>query len=211
MLSPVSSPPALTGRPRILQVARAQLFARGYGALTMDDLALELGMSKKTLYQHFAGKEQLVRAAIEEFAREVRTEADAIISDRSLTFAEKLRGFTGGMLQRLGQLSPLLLRDLERFAPALHELVFELRRKNIPHIFGRLIEQGQLTGKVRDDVDPGFAAQFLLHAMQGLMHPQSLQHLRLAPHETFERAINLFFGGLLTPAGRKDYEKSFGR
>lgn len=206
-----STSPLISGRRRIVQAARAQLFVRGYGALTMDELALELGMSKKTLYRHFAGKEELVRAAIEEFAREVRTEADAIIGERGLTFAEKLRGCTGGILQRLGQLSPHLLRDLQRFAPALHALTFELRRKNIPHIFGRLIEQGQLTGKVRDDIDPGFAAEFLLHAMQGLMHPDNLAHLRLAPPETFERAMNLFFGGLLTPAGRKDYEKLFPR
>ncbi|MBA4135972.1 MAG: hypothetical protein C0518_01495 [Opitutus sp.] len=199
------------GRRRILRAARAQLFARGYSALTMDDLAVELGMSKKTLYQHFDGKEELVRTAIEEFAREVRTEADAILSDRRLTFAEKLRGFTGGMLQRLGQLSPHLFRDLQRFAPALHDLISDLRRKNIPYIFGRLIEQGQLSGKVRPDLDPQFAGEFLLHAMQGLMQPANLEHLRLAPHETFERAMNLFFGGLLTPAGRKDYEKLFGR
>ncbi|MBA3848513.1 MAG: hypothetical protein C0502_00775 [Opitutus sp.] len=207
------SPPiaAPSGRDRIVQAARAQLFLRGYSALTMDELAVDLGMSKKTLYQHFAGKEELVRAAIEAFAREVRTEADRILSDRRLTFAEKLRGLTGGLLQRLSQLSPHLFRDLQRFAPVLHELVLELRRKNIPLIFGRLIEQGQANGKVRDDIDPGFAAEFLLHAMQGLMQPQSLDHLRLAPHETFERAMNLFFGGLLTPAGRKDYEKLFGR
>jgi AcrR family transcriptional regulator len=201
----------VSGRDRIVQAARAQLFLRGYSALTMDELAVELGMSKKTLYQHFAGKEELVRAAIEAFAREIRAEAEQILSDRHLTFAEKLRGLTGGLLQRLSQLSPHLFRDLQRFAPALHDLVLELRRKNIPVIFGRLIEQGQLSGKVRDDIDPGFAAEFLLHAMQGLMQPQNLEHLRLAPHETFERAMNLFFGGLLTPAGRKDYEKLFGR
>lgn len=210
-MKPAATLPAEAPRPRILHAVRTELFLRGYSALTMDDLAVELGMSKKTLYQHFPSKEHLVRAAIEQFAREIRTEAEQILSDRHLTFAEKLRGLTGGLLQRLAQLSPHLFRDLQRFAPALHELVVSLRRKNIPLIFGRLIEQGQLGGQVRDDIDPGFAAEFLLHAMQGLMQPQNLEHLRLAPHETFERAINLFFGGLLTPAGRKDYEKLFGR
>ncbi len=203
--------PTESSRARILRAVRTELFSRGYSALTMDDLAVELGMSKKTLYQHFPGKEDLVRAAIEEFAREIRAEAEQILSDRHLTFAEKLRGLTGGLLQRLSPLSPHLFRDLQRFAPALHDLVVSLRRKNIPHIFGRLIEEGQLSGKVRDDIDPGFAAEFLLHAMQGLMQPQNLAHLRLAPHQTFERAMNLFFGGLLTPAGRKEHEKLFAR
>jgi AcrR family transcriptional regulator len=204
-VSPATPAPAA----RILRAAREHLFAHGYSAWTMDDLAEELGMSKKTLYQHFPGKEQLVREVLEGFAGEVRAEADAVIGDPRLTFAEKLRGFTGGMLERLARLTPHLLRDLQRCAPELHDLTFELRRRNLPHIFGRLLEQGQTNGKVRDGVDAQFAAEFLLHAMQGVMHPANLEHLRLRPHEAFEKAMNLYFGGLLTPAGRKDYEKLF--
>lgn len=204
---PVAAPEAPTDR--IVRAARAQLFAHGYSSWTMDDLAAELGMSKKTLYQHFPGKEELVRAALEQFIGEVRTEADIILSDRTLSFAEKLRGFTGGMHQRLSQLTQHILRDLQRTAPSLHEYIYEMRRKNVPYIFGRLLEQGQLSGKVRPDLDAPFAAEFLLHAMQGIMSPASLEHLHLAPHQAFEKAMSLYFGGLLTPAGRKDYEKSF--
>jgi len=203
--------PAADARARIVRHARTHLFAHGYSSWTMDDLATELGMSKKTLYQHFPTKEDLGRAALEQFAAGVRAEADAIIADRNLTFAEKLRGFTGGMHQRLSQLTPHILRDLQRSAPALHDFTFEMRRKNVPYIFGRLIEQGQLTGKVRPEIDAPFAAEFLLHAMQGIMQPATLEHLHLAPHQAFEKAMNLYFGGLLTPAGRKDYEKSFPR
>jgi len=204
-------PPSVDSSPRarILATARLALFTRGYSPLTMDELAAELGMSKKTLYQHFPTKEQLIGAALDQFAAEVRADADQLLADRRLTFAEKLHGFTGGMLQRLGQLQPHVLRDLQRFAPALHAQAIELRRRNLPYIFGRLLEQGQLAGKVRDDLDTDFAAQFLMHAMQGLMLPENLEHLRLAPHEAFARAMNVFFGGLLTPAGRKDYEKLF--
>lgn len=206
---PAAAPLPGDATARIVRTARAQLFAHGYSTWTMDNLATELGMSKKTLYQHFPGKEELVHAALELFAAEVRAEADAIIANRSLTFAEKLRGFTGGMHQRLSQLTPHVMRDLQRFAPRLHEFTFELRRRNMPYIFGRLLEQGQLTGKVRPEIDAPFAAEFLLHAMQGIMHPATLEHLHLAPPQAFEKAMSLYFGGLLTPAGRKDYEKSF--
>jgi AcrR family transcriptional regulator len=50
---------------RILKAAREQLFTHGYHALTMDGLAHELGMRKKTLYAHFAGKDEIVAAIIE--------------------------------------------------------------------------------------------------------------------------------------------------
>lgn len=210
---PLSPPAAETDATvaRILRQARAHFFVHGYCQCTMDDLATELGMSKKTLYVHFTGKEEIMRAVLEQLGAEIRADADALLANRHLGFAEKLRGFAEGMVQRLAQLNPRTVRDLQRFAPELYELTVEMRRKNIPYVFGRFIEEGQLAGKVRPDVDPTFAVEFFLQAMQGLIQPATLEHLRLAPRDLVPRAIDLFFGGLLTPAGRKEHEKLFAR
>lgn len=196
---------------RILRQAREHFFVHGYCACTMDDLAAELGMSKKTLYVHFPGKESIMRAVLDQLGREVRADAEELLANRQLGFSEKLRGFAEGMVQRLALLNPRTLRDLQRFAPELYALTVELRQKNIPYIFGRFIEEGKLTGKVRDDVDAAFAVEFFLQAMIGLIHPATLDRLNLAPREVLPRAIDLFFGGLLTPAGRKEHEKLFAR
>lgn len=202
--APPSSDPAVA---RILLQARHHFFVHGYCACTMDDLAAELGMSKKTLYVHFSSKEALMRAVIEQLGREVRADAEALLANRHLGYSEKVRGFAEGMVQRLALLNPRTLRDLQRFAPEIYQLTVEMRQKNIPYIFGRFIEEGQLTGKVRTDLNPAFAVEFFLQAMQGLIQPATLDHLGLAPRDVLPRAIDLFFGGLLTPAGRKDYEK----
>jgi AcrR family transcriptional regulator len=196
---------------RIVRQAREHFFAHGYCSCTMDDLAAELGMSKKTLYVHFAGKEALMRAVIDDLGREVRDSADALFANRRLNFAEKLRGFAEGMMQRLGRLNPRTMRDLQRFAPELHQQLSEMREKNIPYVFGRFIEEGQRAGMVRKDLDPAFAVQFFLQAMHGLIQPAAMDRLHLTPRELLPRAIELFFGGLLTPAGRKEHEKLFAR
>ena len=206
------SPSATAENPvvtRIVRQARAHFFAHGYCQCTMDELAAELGMSKKTLYVHFAGKEALMRAVIEDLGREIRAEAEELFANRQLNFAEKLRGFAEGMVQRLAQLNPRTLRDLERFAPELHQLMMEMRQKNIPYVFGRFIEEGQLSGMVRTDISPVFASEFYLQAMQGLIQPATLDRLKMAPRDILPRAIDLFFGGFLTPAGRKEHEKLF--
>lgn len=204
--SPTVAPSAL--RDRILQTARVQFFAYGYTALTMDELAAELGVSKKTLYVHFPSKDQLVGEILQMFMGEIRTSADTLFSDRSLSFTVKLRRFSESMVKRL-QLNPHIFRDLQRAAPNMYQQVEELRHHNIPLIFGRLIRDGQAAGMVRSDIDPAFAVEFWRPAIQSLMHPDSLERLKLTPDEIFSRATQLFFGGLLTPAGRKDYEKNF--
>lgn len=215
MMSPPSPLPSVDSADpavaRILRLAREHFFAHGYCACTMDDLAAELGMSKKTLYVHFSGKEEIMRAVLVQLGAEVRADAEALLANRQLGYSEKLRGFAAGMVQRLALLNPRTLRDLQRFAPGLYALTVELRQKNIPYIFGRFIEEGKLAGKVRDDVDTAFAVEFFLQSMQGLIQPATLDRLGLAPRDLLPRAIDLFFGGLLTSAGRKEHEKLFAR
>ncbi len=196
---------------RILGQARADFLTRGYSAVTMDAIANELGISKKTLYQNFSSKDALIRDVILGLSREIRAEADALLRHRRLNFAEKLRGFAEGLAQRLHTVTPHAVRDIQRFAPHLHALLNEVRQRDIPYIFGRFVEQGQLTGMVRDDIHPDFTIHFYLHALQGLLQPTSLEQLKLTPTEVYTRAIDLFFGGLLTPTGRKEHEKLFPR
>src|SRR6478736_4386344 len=168
--APLSAPAVA----RIVRQAREHLFAHGYCQCTMDELAAELGMSKKTLYTHFSSKDDIVRAVLEQLGAEVRAEADALFADRALTFAEKLRGFAEGMFDRLSRLNPRTPRELQRYAPHLHQLLVDIRQRNIPYVFGRFIEEGKLAGKVRDDVDAAFAVEFFLAAMQGLLDRKSV-------------------------------------
>jgi AcrR family transcriptional regulator len=198
-------------RTRILRQARTQFFAQGYSAFNMADLATELGMSKKTLYVHFRSKHAIVRAVIDGFAAGIRAEAEAALCNPRLTFAEKLRGFAQGVIERMAACNHTVMRDLQRFAPDLHRHIEQMRSRNIPYIFGRFIEEGLLSGAVRADVNPAFAVEFLLHAIQGMMQPAVIQRLHLHPPDVFENSLNLFFSGLLTPAGRKEYEKLFPR
>ena len=200
--------PVLT---RIVRQARAHFFEHGYSQCTMDELAAELGMSKKTLYVHFPSKAALMAAVIDDLSREIRASADALFGNRQLNFAEKLRGFAEGMVERLTKTNPRLLRDLQRFAPDLYRKVAEMRERNIPYVFGRFIEEGQIAGMVRPDIDTAFAVQFFLQAMHGLVQPATMERLGLTPRDIAPRAIGLFFGGLLTPAGRQEHEKLFPR
>jgi AcrR family transcriptional regulator len=202
---PAPAAPAPT--ERIVAAARAHLFTYGYSALRMDDLAAELGMSKKTLYVHFASKDALVGAILSDFVAEVRSSADALFADKSLGFPAKLHRFTEAMVQRFARMDAHVFRDLQRSAPHIYRKIEELRHENVPHVFGQIIRQGQKAGMIRADVDPRFAIEFWRPAVQSLMHPDTLERLGLRVDQVFAQAIDLFFGGLLTPAGRKDYEK----
>ncbi|MDB6094908.1 MAG: transcriptional regulator, TetR family [Verrucomicrobia bacterium] len=194
---------------RILAAAQRHFFAYGYNAVTMDDLAHELGMSKKTLYRHFPGKDAILATIIEGIGRQIRLELDAVLDNPRISFSQKLRAMIGVIVPRLALMSPTLLRELQRYAPRIFQRIDELRQRNIPYVFGRLFREGIADGSVHPALDPDFAAQFWLQAIRGLSHPDVLATTRLTPAHTLEKALDLFAGGLLTRAGRKDYEKLF--
>jgi len=209
-LSPTLEDPASDpANARILEAARRHLFAYGYCALTMDDLAHELGMSKKTLYLHFPGKDAIIGTIIEEIGRTIRHELEIILAQPKLPFSQKLRAVVDIIIPRLALTSPAMLRELQRYAPKIYQLLDELRQKNIPSVFGRLFRAGISEGALHPDLDPDFAAQFWLQAIRGLVHPDTLAITHLSPKQTLEKALELFTHGILTPAGRKEYEKQF--
>jgi hypothetical protein len=115
------------------------------------------------------------------------------------------------MTARISRVSPHMLRDLQRYSPSTYEQIESFRRKIIPHHFGRLIREGIAAGKIRSDIDPDFAAQFWLQAIRGLIQPDVLDRTQLTPKQTLQKGVNLFFTGLLTPEGRKDYENHSSR
>lgn len=192
---------------RILEAARERIFRAGLRALTMDDLAGDLGISKKTLYVHFPGKDAIAEKIVEFIGRTMRKRFDEILDNKSLSFSEKMCAISELIGNTLSKVNPTLLRDLQRDTPALYQKIDELRKKNIPYVFGRLLREGQATGLVRSDFDIPFATEFWLQAIRGLIHPETLERTQLSPKQTLNKAIAIFLGGVLSPTGRKDYEK----
>jgi len=207
--SPLELSVADPANTRILEAASRHLFAYGYCALTMDDLAHELGMSKKTLYLHFPGKDAIISTIIDEIGRTIRHELEMVLNQPKLPFSQKLRAVVDIIVPRLALASPAMLRELQRYAPKIYQLLDELRKKNIPSVFGRLFRAGISEGSLHPDLDPDFAAQFWLQAIRGLVHPDTLAITHLSPKQTLEKALELFTHGILTPTGRKEYEKQF--
>ena len=192
---------------RILRAARRLLFESSYSGLTMEALAHEIGMSKKTIYAHFASKDAIIEAILDRTGAMILEEADALLRDPELGFTRKLRGVLEMIGTHLGRLSPAFLRDLERFAPRHARRIDELRGRNVPRVFGAVLRLGVEEGMIRPDVDLAFAVEFWIQALNGLMHPDSLARTGLLPRLVLEKAMELFFLGLLTQEGRDDFSR----
>ena len=193
---------------RILATARGILLSENYSGLTMDGLAYALGMSKKTLYAHFASKDAIVSAIIQTAGATIRRRAQEVMEAPGEEFTPKLRAVLTIVGSYIGSMSPRFLADLQRFAPHLVDEIDALKERNIPLVFGRMLEIGVARGMVRADIYRRFLIEYWLQVIKGVHQPDLLARTGLTPKQAFEKALDLFFQGVLTAAGRADSDRS---
>jgi AcrR family transcriptional regulator len=189
-------------RQRILAAAETLFFTHGFSRVTMDDLARELGMSKKTLYAHFAGKEDLFRAVADGFFDQARAELTAIMADDQVGFPERVRRFLTVAAGRARRLQVPALHDIKRTAPHLLTYLLERRRQTLAAHFGVLIQAGVAAGMIRADLHPGLVQRMALTIIEHVAVPETLLDLSLTPAEAFHTISSVLFEGMLTAEAR---------
>lgn len=193
---------------RILRAARDLLLRDYYSGLRMDALAFELGMSKKTLYAHFESKDAIVAAIFEATGQTIRRRVSAVLSQPGGRFLRQLGAVLTILSGYFGTMTPGFLQDLQRFAPELYRQLDAIKERNIPLLFSQVLQIGVSQGAVRDDLLVPLVVEIWLQIIKGVHEPAALARTGLTPRQAFDKALDLFLRGLLTPQGRTQLERS---
>jgi AcrR family transcriptional regulator len=192
---------------RIITAARRHFFAHGFRSVTMDDVAEELGMSKKTLYASFPSKTDLLRAVLLDKFRSVEADLHRITFERSSDVLATLRELLACMQHHTGEIQPPFVRDIRRESPEIFKLVERRRRDVIQRYFGKIFDQGRRAGVFRSDIPTRLMIEILLGATEAIMNPPKLAELRLTPKAGYMTIITVVLEGLLTEKGRTKEDK----
>ena len=175
---------------RIVTAARRHFFAHGFRGVTMDDLAEELGMSKKTLYASFPSKLDLLRAVLLDKFRSVEVDLDRVMSAAAKDdVLATLHQLLACMQRHTEEIQPPFVRDIRRETPEMFQLVQSRRRDLIQRYFGRIFEDGRRAG-------------MLIGVTEAIVNPPKLAELGLTPTTGYMSIMTVIFEGLLTDKGR---------
>ncbi len=189
-------------RQRIVDAARAHFFSHGFRSVTMDDLANELGISKKTLYAHFPGKVDLLEAVLaDKFASVESTLKDAARAHPG-DFSAALHDLLANARRELDEIKPPFVRDIRQKAPHVFKVIERRRGALFERYFGKLLVDGQRAGMVRKDVPTNLMIEILLAMVQAIMNPAKMEELGMVPKEGFAGIIKIVLEGALTTKGR---------
>lgn len=199
---------------KILDVSYKLFLKQGYKNTTMDDIAQELAMSKKTLYKHFEGKMELLAAAFEQLKTRLTIKVETLVDNRHIPFTAKLKSMLTVIANDLAPINPVLLQDLREHAPEIWKELQDYIRESAFLRFQKLIQEGIEKGYVSANVNKSLIVLIYASAIQNLIDPLFLaqfpkeikENLNLNTADIFDQVINLIYQGILTDEARKELQ-----
>ncbi|MGN7720106.1 TetR/AcrR family transcriptional regulator [Chitinophaga sp. 22620] len=144
---------------RILDTAFNLFRQYGTRSITMDDIAIKMGISKKTLYAHFADKSDLVVNVI---SRHLKLMQDQCIESRnnSKDAVEELFLVMKMLEEKLRNMNPVVMMDLQKFHAKAFQLFEEHKNVFLMQTIRENLERGIREGLYRPDLDIDILSHF---------------------------------------------------
>ena len=193
-------------KEKIFSACQDRFVREGFASISVDEIATDLAMSKKTFYKHFASKEDLVQQIMERFMGTIRSHVEhTLLSDKSAI--EKLSEVFTMIATNASRLAPAFGRDIQRRLPHLWKHIEDFRRQRISDVFTRLNRQGVEEGTMRAEMNERLFLMCILAAIDRIMQPEVLANESFSVGGAIQEIIGIFFKGALTQKGREQFEQ----
>jgi len=184
-----------------------QTFRRnGVRAVSMDDLAQALGVSKKTLYKYCRDKADLVLQVFDRMC----TRQDAQICALSESGENAIDGVISTMEYVQGELRdmhPSMLFDLQKYYPAAMQRLEQHKQENMEGYLLRNIERGQQEGFYRKDFDAKLISRLHMAMVQTMTNPATIEEFGRPLSELQQELHAYHLRGIATEEGMAYYHQ----
>ncbi len=191
-------------RGELLDRGMVLFFNEGIGSFTMESLAAKLGVSKRTLYKYYPGKELFIDAAAQRMLDRVRERIEAHLEAEG-EFPRRVKGFFQIVQDTLQPAARLLIRDVMTTAPWLWEKIARYRHDRIFSMLERILEEGRAQGYIRSDLDPRLITPLFIGMIEQVAQPSFLLNLPFGVSELIDAIVAILLGGILSEAGRQKF------
>lgn len=146
-------------RKKVLDTAFKLYMKFGVKSVSMDDISTELGISKKTLYQHIKNKDDLVRQVISKYIDDDNKEIIKIVQQSNNAIDEMI-AIARHTLIFLRKMKPSLIYDLKKYYRDSWKIIDEKHFQQIKSIIKQNLIRGIKEGLYRQEINPNIIATF---------------------------------------------------
>jgi AcrR family transcriptional regulator len=191
---------------KILKTALSLFFKYGIKHVTMDDIAKELGISKKTIYQFYKEKDDLINQLMQIELKNQRCGFEDVSQNANDALHEILL-ISEQMTHMLQGVNPVFFKELQKFYPNAYSKYSAFKDEFARKHLHDNIMRGMADGVYRADLDVDFAADLRLSQIDMLFFGSYFNFEKLSFVKTNQNLLDCFVYGICTLKGHKQYNK----
>ena len=180
----------------------------GIKSVTMDDVAHQLGVSKKTIYEFFSDKEDLVRQVLM-FEHDHACGFLNAIADNKFNAIEKLFEVYKMISMMFTGHNPSMEYDIRKYYPTLFLKIRELKRKQMFESVFNNLNQGKKEGLYRRELNSKIIAKLHVFRTESLFDTDMFTQEELSSFIMFHEIFVYHLNGILSHEGRSFFETNF--
>jgi AcrR family transcriptional regulator len=190
----------------ILNEANKLFFDKGYKKVTVDEIAANLSISKKTIYKHYESKQDLLERTFDNWKLKLSSEINDILDRVDMTFITKLKEMMSHIGVAMGRLNSDLIIDIQENVPELWGKINKYKHEAAFQRFNRLIEEGIQKGQIKKGINKNLVVALYACAIENLLDPNFLNNLPVELRENlpkyhsdiFDNTLKIIYEGILT-------------
>lgn len=186
----------------ITSTATELFLNQGFKSVTMDDIANELAMSKKTLYQHYSNKETIVAVVVDKLFENICSVIDGIC-ERKQNPIEEVYEIKKQVMHHLKDEASAPMHQLQKYYPTIYKSLKSRQFHYMQECVVDNVKRGLDEGLFRDNIDVDFVSRIYFNGVTGIKDPQLFPSTMFAPKDLFESFLEYHLRGIVTPKGRK--------
>jgi AcrR family transcriptional regulator len=150
---------------RIIEGGEELFLKAGIKSVTMDDIARHLGMSKKTIYQSFKDKNELVIALVKKKLKDDEDQMSAIIS-QSGNVIEEMINMMKCSEEIFSRINPIVVHDMQKYHPDAWKQFQNFKAEVLIRTLEELLSKGIKQGYIRPDIDVKIIARMRVNQVE---------------------------------------------
>lgn len=189
-------------KKQILHAATQLFLDQGFKSITMDDIAREMGMSKKTIYSHYSNKETIVKASAQDLFQNICGGIDHICALK-MNPIEELYDIKRYVLEHLKGERSSPMYQLQKYYPQVHEKLRESQYDYMQTCVTDNIERGISEGLFIKEINVQFVARIYFIGVTGIKDESVFPQREYPASELYDMYLEYHIRGIVTPKGRK--------
>jgi len=186
-----------------IKLQATHLFMRyGIRSVSMDDIANHLGMSKKTIYQYYADKDELVDAVIESEINH-NEKCCQVDQNRSENAVHELFLAMDMILEMFRTMNPSVLHDMQKYHPRAFTKFHKHKNDYLYNVIRENLVRGVKEDLYRDDMNINIVARFRVDSMLLVFDPEFQAKTKHNMVDIEQELILLYTHGLVNTKGYK--------